>query len=119
MDAAALLTSLDDQAPAWASASNLACGWELKQLADRLAEKAGLLVGNVTVGWILVIRRWAGDGRSAQIAVIPQSSANDSTRPKAAIRIEPNHTNLGDVMLPRPLPPPVCDRLDELPLVAE
>jgi hypothetical protein len=39
MDAAAPLTSLDDQAPAWASASNLARGWELKQLADRLAEK--------------------------------------------------------------------------------
>jgi hypothetical protein len=40
MDAAAPLTSLDDQAPAWASAWNLARGWELKQLADRLAEKA-------------------------------------------------------------------------------
>jgi hypothetical protein len=40
MDAAAPLPSLDDQAPAWASASNLAHGWELKQLADRLAEKA-------------------------------------------------------------------------------
>jgi hypothetical protein len=40
MDAAAPLPSLDDQAPAWASASNLAHGRELKQLADRVAEKA-------------------------------------------------------------------------------
>jgi hypothetical protein len=40
MDAAAPLPSLADQAPTWASASGLARGWELKQLADRLAEKA-------------------------------------------------------------------------------
>ena len=40
MDAAAPLPSLGDQAPAWASASSLARNWGLKQLADRLAEKA-------------------------------------------------------------------------------
>ena len=40
MDAAAPLPSLADQSPTWASASGLARGWELKQLADRLAEKA-------------------------------------------------------------------------------
>jgi hypothetical protein len=40
MDAAAPLPSLADQAPTWASASRLARGWELKQLADRFAEKA-------------------------------------------------------------------------------
>jgi hypothetical protein len=34
------LPSLDDQAPAWASASSLARGWGLNQLADRLDEKA-------------------------------------------------------------------------------
>jgi DNA polymerase I len=40
MDAAAApLPSLADQAPTWASASGLARGWKLKQLADRLAEK--------------------------------------------------------------------------------
>ena len=40
MDAAAPLLSLADQAPTWASASNLARSWGLKQLGDRLAEKA-------------------------------------------------------------------------------
>ena len=40
MDAAAPLPPLADQAPTWASASSLARGWGLNQLADRLAEKA-------------------------------------------------------------------------------
>ena len=40
MDAAAPLPSLADQEPTWASASSLARGWGLNQLADRLAEKA-------------------------------------------------------------------------------
>ena len=40
MDAAAPLPSLAGQAPTWASASTLARGWGLNQLADRLAEKA-------------------------------------------------------------------------------
>jgi exodeoxyribonuclease III len=40
MDASAPLPSLADQEPTWASASSLARTWELKQLADRLAEKA-------------------------------------------------------------------------------
>ena len=40
MDASAPLPSLADQAPTWASASNLARSWGLNQLADRLAEKA-------------------------------------------------------------------------------
>jgi hypothetical protein len=34
------VSKLADQEPAWASASNLARGWGLKQLADRLDEKA-------------------------------------------------------------------------------
>jgi hypothetical protein len=70
MDAAAPLLLLADQARTWASASGLARGWELKQLADRWAEKADLVARNVAEGWILVIRRWACNGRSAQIAVI-------------------------------------------------
>jgi 5'-3' exonuclease len=40
MDATAPLPSLADQTPNWVSASNLARRWGLKQLADRLAEKA-------------------------------------------------------------------------------
>jgi DNA polymerase I len=40
MDAKAPLLSLSDQEPTWASASRLARRWGLKQLADRLAEKA-------------------------------------------------------------------------------
>ena len=40
MDASAPLPSLADQTPTWASASRLARKWGLKQLADRLAEKA-------------------------------------------------------------------------------
>jgi DNA polymerase I len=39
MDAAAPLPSLADQAPTWASASSLARGWGLKQLADRLEQQ--------------------------------------------------------------------------------
>ena len=39
MDAAAPLPSLADTVPIWASASGLARGWELKQLADRSAEE--------------------------------------------------------------------------------
>ena len=39
MDASAPLPSLSDQTPTWATASNLARSWGLKQLADRLAEK--------------------------------------------------------------------------------
>jgi DNA polymerase I len=39
MDASAPLPSLPDEAPTWASASTLARGWGLNQLADRLAEK--------------------------------------------------------------------------------
>jgi hypothetical protein len=34
------LPSLADQAPTWTSAVTLARSWGLKQLADRLAEKA-------------------------------------------------------------------------------
>ncbi len=48
MDASAPLPSLADQTPTWASASSLARSWGLKQLADRLAEKA---------------RDWAGSER--------------------------------------------------------
>jgi exodeoxyribonuclease-3 len=40
MDASAPLPLLADQAPTWDSASTLARGWGLKQLADRLEEKA-------------------------------------------------------------------------------
>ena len=40
MDLAAPLPLLADQAPTWASASTLVRSWGLKQLADRLAEKA-------------------------------------------------------------------------------
>ena len=40
MDASAPLPSLTDQTPTWAAASGLARNWGLKQLADRLAEKA-------------------------------------------------------------------------------
>jgi DNA polymerase-1 len=40
MDASAPLPSLADHEPTWASASALARSWSLKQLADRLAEKA-------------------------------------------------------------------------------
>ena len=40
MDASAPLPSLADHEPTWASASTLARSWSLKQLADRLAEKA-------------------------------------------------------------------------------
>ena len=40
MDASAPLPSLADQTPTWASASGLARNWGLRQLADRLAEKA-------------------------------------------------------------------------------
>lgn len=40
MDASAPLPALADQTPTWASASELARNWGLKQLADRLAEKA-------------------------------------------------------------------------------
>jgi len=39
MDAAAPLPSPADQAPTWASASNIGRNWGLDQLADRLAEK--------------------------------------------------------------------------------
>jgi DNA polymerase-1 len=39
MDASAPLPSLSDQAPTWASASDLARAWGLNQLADRLAER--------------------------------------------------------------------------------
>jgi hypothetical protein len=38
MDASAPLPSLVDQAPVWASASNLARSWGLDQLVNRLAE---------------------------------------------------------------------------------
>jgi exodeoxyribonuclease III len=41
MDASAPLPSLADQKPTWAAASDLARRWDLKQLADRLAERAG------------------------------------------------------------------------------
>jgi DNA polymerase-1 len=37
MDASAPLPSLDDQTPTWRAAAALARGWELNQLADRLA----------------------------------------------------------------------------------
>ena len=40
MDASAPLPSLADQTPTWALASELARNWGLKQLADRLAQKA-------------------------------------------------------------------------------
>jgi hypothetical protein len=40
LDASAPLPSLADQAPTWTSAVTLARSWGLKQLADRLAEKA-------------------------------------------------------------------------------
>jgi DNA polymerase-1 len=40
MDAAAPLPSLADQAPTWAVASELARSWGLRQLADRLSERA-------------------------------------------------------------------------------
>ena len=40
MDASAPLPSLADQALTWAAVSVLARGWKLKQLADRLVEKA-------------------------------------------------------------------------------
>ena len=40
MDASAPLPSLADQTPTWGAASSLARSWGLKQLADRLAEKA-------------------------------------------------------------------------------
>ena len=40
MDASAPLPSLGDQTPTWAAASGLARNWGLKELADRLAEKA-------------------------------------------------------------------------------
>jgi exodeoxyribonuclease III len=40
MDAKAPLPSLADQEPAWSSASDFARNWGLKQLADRLEEKA-------------------------------------------------------------------------------
>jgi len=40
MNAAAPLPSLGSQTPTWAKASALARTWGLKQLADRLAEKA-------------------------------------------------------------------------------
>ena len=40
MDASAPLPSLADQTPTWAAASSLALKWGLKQLAERLAEKA-------------------------------------------------------------------------------
>jgi DNA polymerase I len=39
MDPSAPLPSLSDQAPTWASASDLARAWGLNQLADRLAER--------------------------------------------------------------------------------
>jgi hypothetical protein len=62
MDAAAPPLSLADQAPTWASASNLARNWGLDQSADRLAEKVmTLAVGNVAKGRILVptmARQW-------------------------------------------------------------
>src|SRR5262249_9127295 len=38
MDASAPLPALSDQTPTWARASALVRGWELNQLADRLAE---------------------------------------------------------------------------------
>jgi hypothetical protein len=40
MDASAPLPSLADQAPTWAVASELARSWGLRQLADRLSERA-------------------------------------------------------------------------------
>jgi hypothetical protein len=40
MDTAAPLPALADQSPTWDSASTLARSWGLKQLADRLTEKA-------------------------------------------------------------------------------
>jgi len=40
MDAAAPLPLLSDQAPTWTSAAGVARTWGLKQLADRVAEKA-------------------------------------------------------------------------------
>jgi DNA polymerase-1 len=40
MDASAPLPSLRNQTPTWAKASALARGWDLKRLADRLAELA-------------------------------------------------------------------------------
>jgi DNA polymerase-1 len=40
MDASAPLPALSDQTPTWAQASALVRGWELNQLADRLAELA-------------------------------------------------------------------------------
>src|ERR1700722_7579051 len=49
---------LADQSPTWASASRGARGWELKQLADRLAEMPCLVAKNVAEGWILVIPQW-------------------------------------------------------------
>ena len=39
MNASAPLPPLPDQAPTWASASELSRAWGLKQLADRLAER--------------------------------------------------------------------------------
>ena len=41
MDASAPLPQLDDQKPTWAVAAALARGWELNQLADRLAALSG------------------------------------------------------------------------------
>jgi DNA polymerase-1 len=40
MDASAPLPALPDQTPTWPQASDLVRGWELSQLADRLAELA-------------------------------------------------------------------------------
>ena len=53
-----------------ASASILARGWGLGQLADRLVEMADLAAGNVAEIWGLLILQRAGSGSSAQIAAM-------------------------------------------------
>ena len=70
MDAAAPLPALTDQEPTWASASALARGWGLNQLADRLAEKADRCGQECCGLWIPVSRRRGGNGRGAQMAVV-------------------------------------------------
>ena len=44
----------------------------LKQSADSLMKKYDLCSRACRGGWILVIRRWGSNGRSAQKAVIPR-----------------------------------------------
>ena len=70
----------------WASASRGARGWELKQLADRLAEMPCLVAKDVAEGWIFVIPQWPAMAGVRKYRPLPEATRNGSNRPLADLQ---------------------------------